>query len=180
MVEIRIRTNEYIYRRVKANGRVNINELDEYGVKLIPIPYLNKPVATQNNDSSICISLKSNEVIYKEIKGKKQVYVAPIYDGVDMLVVPETAEIWIKKPPRTYNKNTIRVKGSRKLVLGKGFREQVVSVYQPQQVLGNNILINELFMRPVALLGTNRCYAHLPRRIGTDSVKVFIDEIYEY
>lgn len=179
MAELKIKTYDCIYRKVRAGGAVNVNELEK-DVKIIPIPYDHKPVATQEM-SHEWIQVIANEVINRKIgKNKRNVYISPLYEGGKVLIVPNSAEIWVKTPEKTYQKNTYKSNDCVGLRLGSKFRQQIISVYKSLEKIGDWNRVDELYFKATTPSEKTRCNVYLPKKVGKGEVTVFFDKLYEY
>ncbi len=123
MVELKILTNDYLYRKVQSGGRVNVKELNNKEIKIIPVPYNIKPEVALLDSNDHCISLKSNEVINKKVLSD-YVYLPSVYASAKVLIVPKKAKVWFNKPDniRFHNRKTTQAKGCRLLTLSKSFK----------------------------------------------------------
>ena len=184
MVELKIKTTDYLYRKVQSGGRVKVKELNSKEIKIIPVPYNISPSVSLLGADDQCISMKSNEVINKKVSSD-YVYLPPIYAGAEVLIVPKKAKVWFMKPNMIYNRKTTRLDGCRLLTLGELFKGRIITVYKPiedylqhQQMSKKGwILADELIMKPASWYN-NRCNVYLPSSYF--NVKVFVDEVYGY
>lgn len=178
MVKMIIKTNDYIVKKVKKNGRININGvLCNKNVKLIPVPF-NKPIKTTVNDDIITIELNSNEIISKQYK--KNVYVSKLYEGADILIVPAEAEVYIDlEQKRKYKKNSYDKSSCREIVMSQSYKYSIVSAFDVIDQDDNLLKIDNLIMRATSEKGSN-CCIYISNDFDISNTYIFSDEVYNY